>query len=75
MEFWFTPKRWITGVRSQAASLIEALGLSCVSVLYTSFLEALLPVIAARDLAEVRHEGVSGRLASVQITVDGVGLC
>ena len=43
MEFWFTPKRWITGVRSQAASIIEALGLSCVAVLHTSFLEARLP--------------------------------
>ena len=49
VEFWFTPKRWITVPRSEAALTFEAFGLSCVAVLHTSFLEARLPVIAARD--------------------------
>jgi hypothetical protein len=49
VEFWFTPKRWITVLRSEAALTFEAFGLSCVTVLPTSFLEAHLPVIAARD--------------------------
>ena len=48
LESWFTPKRWITGVCSQAASIIEALGLSCLAVFDTSFLETLLPAITAR---------------------------
>jgi hypothetical protein len=52
VEFWFTPKRSIeglTGLRSEAALTFEAFGLSCVAVLHTFTLEALLPVIAARD--------------------------
>ena len=49
VELWFTPKRWVTVLRSQAALTFETLGLYCVAVLHTSFLEALLPVIAARE--------------------------
>jgi hypothetical protein len=33
VEFWFTPKRWITVLRSEAALTFEAFGLSCVVVL------------------------------------------
>jgi hypothetical protein len=49
VESWFTLKRWITVLRSEAALTFEAFGLSCVAVLHTFTHEALLPVIAARD--------------------------
>jgi hypothetical protein len=33
VEFSFTPKRWITVLRSEAALTFEAFGLSCVTAL------------------------------------------
>jgi hypothetical protein len=49
VEFWFTPKRWITVLRTEAALTFEAFGLSCVAVLHSSTLETLLPVIVAPE--------------------------
>jgi hypothetical protein len=73
-EFWFTPKRWITGVRRQAASIIEALGFSCFAVFDTSFLETLLLAITARKFGGDPPRMSIGRLALVWAEVAVAGL-
>jgi hypothetical protein len=60
--------------RFDTVHLPEALGLSCVAVLHTSFLEARLPSSLPETLAEIRHEPASGRLDSVQITDTVAGI-
>jgi hypothetical protein len=46
---WLSTVKAVRYAESRLHSSFEAFGLSCVAVLDTSFLEALLPVIAARE--------------------------